>query len=115
MPSQPRLDKRQEKEYRRLLNENAWLARQSMPRRLTIWGLMSATWPSAVVVPIAALAGWNWGLVWLATALASAGLYALPVFWPGRAAEQGARQLMSEAEEQRLRDLPPPHPGRNLG
>ncbi len=73
------------------------------------------TGPGAVVVPIAALAGWNWWLIWLATALVLACLLALPIFWPKQAAELGARQLMSEAEEQRLRDMPPPHPGRNLG
>ncbi len=80
-----------------------------------MWCLMSVTWPSAAVVPIAALAGWNWWLTWLATASASACLYALPIFWPKRAADLGARQLMSAAEEQRLRELPPQHPGRNLG
>ncbi len=114
MRRQPPLDKRQEAEFRRLLNEN-WIARQSMPRRITMWCLMSVTWPSAAVVPIAALAGWNWWLTWLATASASACLYAFSVFWPEQAADHGARQLMSEAEEQRLRDLPAPHPGRNLG
>ncbi len=115
MRRQPPLDKRQEAEYRRLLDENAWFARQSMPSRITIWCLMSVAWPSAAVVPIAGLADWSWWLAWLATASASACLYAFPVFWPKQAADHGARQLMSEAEEQRLRDLPPPHSGRNLG
>lgn len=96
-----------------MLNES-WLNRQPLRTRVAIWCLMAATWPSAVVAAIAALAGWNGWWVWLLTALAAAILYSFPVFWPERAARSGARQLMSQAEEQRLRDLPPPHPGRNL-
>lgn len=63
-----------------------------MPRRITVWGLMSLTWPSVAVVPIAALAGWNWWLTWLATASAPACLFAFPTFLPRQAADLGARQ-----------------------
>jgi hypothetical protein len=114
VPRRPLLDERQEAEAERLLKENAWFTRQSMPRRLVIWLSMAATWPSIVVVPLAALAGWNWWLTWLVTLAASGLVYAFPAFWPRRAALMGARQLMSRAEEQRLRELPPPPPGRNL-
>lgn len=85
-----------------------------MPKRVAMWFLMAATWPSAIVVPIVALAGGNWWLTWLATASLSAILFSFPVFWPERSARRAARQLMTQAEEQRLRELPPPHPGRNL-
>lgn len=85
MPSRLPLDERQEAERRRLLNENAWFTRQPLPRRIAIWLLMAAAWPSAVVVPIAALAGWNWWLTWLVTLLVSGAVYALPAFWSERA------------------------------
>jgi hypothetical protein len=108
------LDERQNAEFARLLKENGWLIRQSMPKRFGIWCLFTAIWPGAVLVPIAALAGWNWWLTWLATVSVFGPLFSVPVFWPERAARLGATQLMSRAEEQRLRDLPPRHPGRNL-
>lgn len=81
---------------------------------MLIWLVLAGLWPSSIFVPIAALAGTNWSLTWLATSGIAAVLYSLPIFWPERMARFGARQLISEAEQQRLQNLPPRHPFKSM-
>jgi hypothetical protein len=97
-----------------LLAQNSWLIRKSLWQRLALWLVASVTWPGLLFALFAALAGWRWTLAWLVTSLTSAVLYAVLLLMPGRAASLGARQLMRQDKEERLRNLPPRHPNRSL-
>ena len=108
------LDARQEAEAAYLLKENGWIVRQSRSRRTVVWLAAAALWPGALFAAIAALAGANWSLTWLVTSCLAAFIYFFPIFLPERMARFGASQLMTEAEQQRLQELPPRHPFKSM-
>ena len=111
----PPLDARQEADAARRIEDSAWVSRQSMPRRVAIWLVMSAAMAASGVLPIAALSGrmgmttWFW---WSAVFVVFAVPLFFSVFRPVAMARFAASWTNTEAEEQRLRDLPPQHPGR---
>lgn len=108
------LDSRQEAEAARLLAQNGWIRRQPLWRRVLLWLALAVIWPSVLFGAFATLSGANGWMTWLVTSVIAASLYSFPIFWPGWAARFGARQLMSEAKQKRLQDLPPRHPNKSM-
>jgi len=108
------LDARQDAQRLRLLQQNAWIRRQPPWLRVLGWLLLASTWPSVLLGLLAGLAGGGALLTWLLTSLLAAALYSPWVFWPEQVASFGARQLMSEARQRRLQDLPPRHPNKSM-